>query len=393
MSATITTLGKPRPAERSRLKEIWRNLRRSSSGMIGLTILVAHLVIALISPAIVPYEPTQIDASSLMQSPSMEHLFGTDSFGRDVFSRVLMGGRIALVITIIAGVLAITWGGLLGIVIGFLGGVVDEVVMRFVDALLSFPSIFIYLLVISVLGSSNLILILVLSITNGISIIRIARGATLGFVARDFITAARARGERTATVVLRELLPNVFDVLLVEFAMRWSWMLLYFSSLSFLGFGVTPPTPDWGLMILTVGYRSRQGQMVDILRNVSLEMSQGEILGLVGESGCGKSTLGLALLGFLRPGGQLRTGTVCFDGVDLFGLTLEELEQFRGKRVALIPQSTGQSLTPTMRVGAQIAEVLTLHLGYGQAAARDRVVELLSQVKLPQVNCSGLAFR
>jgi peptide/nickel transport system permease protein len=249
MSATITTLGKPRPAERSRLKEIWRNLRRSSSGMIGLTILVAHLVIALISPAIVPYEPTQIDASSLMQSPSMEHLFGTDSFGRDVFSRVLMGGRIALVITIIAGVLAITWGGLLGIVIGFLGGTVDEVVMRFVDALLSFPSIFIYLLVISVLGSSNLILILVLSITNGISIIRIARGATLGFVARGFITAARARGERTATVVLRELLPNVFDVLLVEFAMRWSWMLLYFSSLSFLGFGVTPPTPDWGLMI------------------------------------------------------------------------------------------------------------------------------------------------
>ena len=249
MSATITTLGKPRPAERSRLKEIWRNLRRSSSGMIGLTILVAHLVIALISPAIVPYEPTQIDASSLLQNPSREHLFGTDSFGRDVFSRVLMGGRIALVITIIAGVLAITWGGLLGIVIGFLGGVVDEVVMRFVDALLSFPSIFIYLLVISVLGSSNLILILVLSITNGISIIRIARGATLGFVARDFITAARARGERTATVVLRELFPNVFDVLLVEFAMRWSWMLLYFSSLSFLGFGVTPPTPDWGLMI------------------------------------------------------------------------------------------------------------------------------------------------
>ena len=249
MSATITALDKPRHAERSRIKEIWRNMRRSPSGMIGLTILVTHLVIALISPSIVPYNPTKIDASSLMESPSREHPFGTDSFGRDVFSRVITGGRVALVITITAGVLAITWGGLLGIVIGFLGGVVDEVVMRFVDALLSFPSLFIYLLVISVLGSSNIILILVLSITNGISIIRIARGATLGFVARDFITAARARGERTATVVLRELLPNVFDVLLVEYAMRWSWMLLYFSSLSFLGFGVTPPTPDWGLMI------------------------------------------------------------------------------------------------------------------------------------------------
>jgi peptide/nickel transport system permease protein len=121
--------------------------------------------------------------------------------------------------------------------------------MRVVDALLSFPSLFIYLLVISVLGTSNTVLIAILAITNGISIIRIARGATLDFVARDFITAARARGERTATMVLRELLPNVTDVLLVEGAMRWSWMLLAFSALSFLGFGVTPPTPDWGLMI------------------------------------------------------------------------------------------------------------------------------------------------
>ena len=249
MSATVTTLDKPRPAERSRFKETWRNLRRSPSGMIGLTILVIHLVIAVISPSIVPYEPTNIDASSLVQGLSREHPFGTDSFGRDVLSRVLTGGRIALVITLTAGVLAITWGGLLGIVLGFLGGVIDEVVMRVVDALLSFPSLFIYLLIISVLGSSDVILILVLSITNGISIIRIARAATLGFVARDFIAAARARGERTATVVLRELLPNVFDVLLVEYAMRWSWMLLSFSSLSFLGFGVTPPTPDWGLMI------------------------------------------------------------------------------------------------------------------------------------------------
>jgi peptide/nickel transport system ATP-binding protein len=135
---------------------------------------------------------------------------------------------------------------------------------------------------------------------------------------------------------------------------------------------------------LTIGYRSRQGQMVDVLRNVSLVMSKGETLGLVGESGCGKSTLGLALLGFLRPGGRLRAGTVCFDGVDLFGLTSEELEQFRGKRVALIPQNAGQSLTPTIRVGAQIAEPLMLHLGYDQTAARDRVVELLRLVHLPQ---------
>ncbi len=249
MSVKTVTLDKPMPAERSRFKETWRNLRRSPSGMIGLTILVVHLVIALISPFIVPYEPTKIDSQNLMQSPSWEHPFGTDSFGRDVFSRVLMGGRIALVVTLSAGVLAITWGGLLGMVLAYLGGVADEVPMRIVDALLSLPSLFIYLLVISALGTSNTILIIMLAITAGISIIRITRGATLGFVARDFITAARARGESTRNVILRELLPNVLDVLLVEGAMRWSWMLLAFSSLSFLGFGVTPPTPDWGLMI------------------------------------------------------------------------------------------------------------------------------------------------
>jgi peptide/nickel transport system permease protein len=217
--------------------------------MIGVTLLFVHLIIAVISPFIVPHEPTAIDASHLLQSPSWEYPFGSDSFGRDVLSRVLMGGRVALTITFTASVLALTLGGLSGMILGFLGGTIDEVVMRFVDAMLSIPSILLYLLVISALGSSTTVLILIMSVKNGISIVRIARGATLDFVARDFITAARARGENTVTVVLRELLPNVLDVLLVEGAMRWSWMLLSFSSLSFLGFGVTPPTPDWGLMI------------------------------------------------------------------------------------------------------------------------------------------------
>jgi len=135
---------------------------------------------------------------------------------------------------------------------------------------------------------------------------------------------------------------------------------------------------------LTISYRTRQGDLADILRDVSLDMQAGEALGLVGESGCGKTTLGLALLGFLRPGGQLRAGKVHFDGVDLFSLTSKELEAFRGKRVALIPQNAGQSLTPTMRAGAQIAEALTLHCGLGESEARGRVVEFLARVHLSQ---------
>ena len=250
MAVVAPASEKPAPIRRrGRLAETWLYLRQSKSGMLGLTILVFHILIALSSPLIVPFDPTEISASLKNLSPSGEHFFGTDQFGRDVFTRVLLGGRIALAITLTATVMAVTWGGTLGILLGFLGGRIDEAVMRVVDALLAAPYILFLLLIVSALGSSNRVLIFTLGFFYGIAVVRVARAATLDFVARDFITAARARGERRMTIVLRELLPNVMDILLVEFAMRWSWMLLAFSSLSFLGFGVSPPTPDWGLMI------------------------------------------------------------------------------------------------------------------------------------------------
>ncbi len=250
MAVIAPTQDKPEPIRRrSRLAETWLYLRRSKSGMLGLTLLVIHLLIALASPFIAPYDSTAIDAALIYKSPSPEHLFGTDEFGRDVFTRVLLGGRIALAVTVTATVLAVMWGGSLGILLGFLGGRTDEAVMRVVDAFLAAPYILFLLLIISALGRSNTVLIITLGFFYGIAVVRVSRSATLDFVARDFITAARARGERRMTIVLRELLPNVLDILLVEFALRWSWMLLAFSSLSFLGFGVSPPTPHWGLMI------------------------------------------------------------------------------------------------------------------------------------------------
>lgn len=121
--------------------------------------------------------------------------------------------------------------------------------MRLVDAFLAIPEILFLLLIASIIGTESWILILALGFLYGIEVVRIARSATLTIVAQDFVLAARVRGERHTTIVLRELLPNVFDVLLVEGALRWSWMLLSFSALSFLGFGVTPPAPDWGLMV------------------------------------------------------------------------------------------------------------------------------------------------
>ena len=219
------------------------------SGLVGLILVAFHIVLAIVSPAIAPYDFKEISAQLILDEPSSEHWFGTDNLGRDVFTRTLLGGRQALLVTSISTVLAIAWGGLLGVLLGLVGGRLDELLMRLVDAFLSLPWILVLLLIVVMVGFSPGVLILTLGFFYGIPVIRMARAATHDVVALDFVTAARARGESRSTIVVRELLPNVLDVLLVEGAMRWSWMLLAFSSLSFLGFGVAPPTPDWGLMI------------------------------------------------------------------------------------------------------------------------------------------------
>ena len=227
------------------------------SGLIGLILVAFHVLLAVVSPAIAPYDFKEMNAQLTLVGPSSEHWFGTDNLGRDVFTRSLLGGRQALLVTTVGTVLAITWGGLLGIVLGFVGGWLDEFLMRLVDAFLCLPWILVLLLIVVIVGFGPSVMILTLGFFFGVPVIRMARAATHDVVALDFVTAARARGERRSKIVWRELLPNVLDVLLVEGAMRWSWMLLTFSSLSFLGFGVTPPTPDWGLMIANArGYIS-----------------------------------------------------------------------------------------------------------------------------------------
>ncbi len=240
------------PTENTRLQRamgVLRDVMARPSGAIGLTLVVFHAVLAIISPWIVPYDYRAMDSLSMLNGPSGAHWLGTDHLGRDVLTRVLLGGREALLVTGIATPVAVIWGGLLGIFFGLVGGRLDEVLMRVVDAFLSLPWILKMLVLIVTFGTGIEVLVPTLSFFYGIPVIRIARAATHDVVARDFVSAARARGHGRITVIRRELLPNVLDTLMVEGAMRWSWMLLAFSSLSFLGFGVSPPTPDWGLMI------------------------------------------------------------------------------------------------------------------------------------------------
>ena len=244
-----TTAPSLAPKRLAGLRTLLRDVMSRPSGAIGLSLVVLHVFIALTSPLYVPYDFKTMNSMLMLMPPSAEHWLGTDHLGRDVMTRVLLGGREALLVTGVATPVAVVWGGFMGILFGLVGGRVDEVLMRLVDAFLSLPWILKMLVLIVTFGSGMEVLIPTLAFFYGIPVIRIARAATHDVVARDFVSAAKARGHGRMTIIRRELLPNVLDTLMVEGAMRWSWMLLAFSSLSFLGFGVAPPTPDWGLMI------------------------------------------------------------------------------------------------------------------------------------------------
>jgi peptide/nickel transport system permease protein len=228
---------------------LMRDLVSRPSGAVGIGIVLFHIIIAVIGPAIAPYDYAQQDVDAILQAPSAAHWFGTDRLGRDVFTRTLLGGREAMLISTASTIIALIWGAILGIVVALVGGRLDEMVMRCADALMSIPWILIVMIFVAALGTGTTALIPVLGFSYGLSVIYLARSAALDFVARDFILAAKARGERRRTIIMKELLPNVRDSLAVQGAMQWSWIILAVSSLSFLGMGVAPPAPDWGLMI------------------------------------------------------------------------------------------------------------------------------------------------
>jgi len=231
------------------LSRVLRDVWAQRAGRIGMAIVGLHLAVALAAPLIVPQVAAFQDAGAMLQPPSLAHWFGTDRLGRDVFSRTLLGGREAMLIATIATVIAMAWGSTLGIFVALAGGRTDAIVMRFVDAMMSIPWSLLVMLFVATLGSSSAALVPVLGFSYGLSVVYLARAAALDFVARDFVVAAQARGHSRWSIAVTELLPNVRDSLAVQGAMQWSWILLAVSSLSFLGMGVAPPTPDWGQMI------------------------------------------------------------------------------------------------------------------------------------------------
>lgn len=226
-----------------------RAIVRTRAGAIGLTVVSFYVLVAAVGPYVAPYSATELDFAALNLGPSADHLFGTDSLGRDVFSRILIGARGTLLMAVGATVVGVSLGVFVGLVTGYYGGWIDELIMRIVDGLMSFPSLLLALLIVTTLGSSSWTVLLAIGVVFTPRVARIVRSAALGVRGQEFVEAARLRGESGMYIMLREVLPNVSAPTTVEAAIRLSYAILLTTSLSFLGLGAQPPTPDWGLMV------------------------------------------------------------------------------------------------------------------------------------------------
>ena len=204
---------------------------------------------AFIGPWVATYEFQAQDIASRLQGPSLHHFFGTDQYGRDIFSRIVTGSRGIFLLggtgTILAGIVGIT----LGLIAGYLGGIWDEILMRILDIFLAFPPLLLALVILASLGPSLVNLILVVAILYVPVLARVTRSMVLDIKTKEFVEAAITRGEKKYYILFREILPNAIAPLLVELAMRFSYAIFLVASLGFLGLGVQPPSPDWGLQI------------------------------------------------------------------------------------------------------------------------------------------------
>lgn len=230
--------------------ESWRaGERLSLIGALAGVLLAGFFATAIASSWLAPFDPTAIGTGMPFESPSWRHFFGTDNFGRDVFSRVVAGTRPALVTGLAATGLAVAIGATLGLWLACRRGLVDEVVARVLDILISMPPLIMALLAISVFGSNPTLVVLTVAFLFAPRVARVVRAAALSVVTEDYVTAALLRGETTISIAFRELLPNVAGTVFVEFSIRTGYAIVMIGSLSFLGFGSPPPTPEWGLMI------------------------------------------------------------------------------------------------------------------------------------------------
>jgi peptide/nickel transport system permease protein len=234
---------------RLRISSFLKNLFSHPSSALGTTIILFFLILAVFGPIIAPYNANEQIAAEAQQSPSSIHFFGTDNLGRDVFSRVILGARDILLLAGSGTLLSVITGTTIGLLSGYYGRWIDEVIMRIFDSLLAIPALLLALLILGTFGPSRSGVLVVLVIIYTPIVARVVRSIVLDIKTKAFIDVARIRGESLLWILFREILPSALPALSVEASMRFSYSIFLVSSLGFLGVGVQPPSPDWGLMV------------------------------------------------------------------------------------------------------------------------------------------------
>jgi peptide/nickel transport system permease protein len=249
-----STLGRP---PRGVWTIAWERFRRHRLALAGLAVVALFATLALLAPVIAPYEPNKTDLSAMLEGPSPAHPMGTDELGRDLYTRILYGGRVSLAVGFLAVALAVTIGTAVGAFAGYHGGWLDNLLMRVVDFMICLPTIFVLILLATLFGTNPVTIILVIGGLRWMGTSRLVRGSFLSLREREFVEAARCLGAGSGRIILRHVLPNAAGPIIVAATLGIAGAILTESSLSYLGLGIQPPMASWGNML-----RNAQTQMV-----------------------------------------------------------------------------------------------------------------------------------
>lgn len=233
-----------------RRSQFWRRFRRDRLAMAGMGVLALLYLMAIFAPVVSGHvDPNRLNLLIPLQGPSAAHLMGTDEYGRDLWSRIVYGGRISLSVGLVAVSISLTIGIMIGSLAGYFGGFVDALLMRFTDAVLSFPILFLLITVVSIIGPSLLNIFAVIGLTSWPGIARLVRGEFLSLRERDFVEAARAAGARPRRIIFRHILPSAMAPVIVAATLGVAGAIIFEAALDFLGVGLQPPTATWGTIL------------------------------------------------------------------------------------------------------------------------------------------------
>lgn len=239
----------PGPSGPAPFRAAWRAVKQAPlSAWFGLVVLIAYAVVAIFAPLLAPYGESVVVANQY-EEWSSQYPFGTDQLGRDMLSRLIFGGRNTIGIAVLTTALSFFLGGMFGLLAAILGGWTDQFLARLVDILMAIPQLIFALMLLSIFGSSVTNLILIIAVLDSTRVFRLTRAVAMNVVVLEFVEAARLQGERIGWIMTREILPNILPPLVAEFGLRFCFVFLTISALSFLGLGIQPPTADWGSMV------------------------------------------------------------------------------------------------------------------------------------------------